>query len=78
MRIHFWVKRSEIESQRRPRQVVRSRAVISIVAIDKMEFSGADVARALNFTPSAVSKLIGCARSAADLMNDVNGVLNRL
>jgi chromosomal replication initiation ATPase DnaA len=75
---YFGVKRGEIESQRHIRQVVRSRAVISIVAIDKMGFSGADVARALNLTPSAVSKLIGRARIVPDLMNDVNGVMNAL
>jgi REP element-mobilizing transposase RayT len=75
---YFGVKRDEIMGQSRPREVVRSRAVISIVAMDKMGFSGAEVARALNLTPSAVSKLIGRARSAPDLMNDVNGVLNRL
>ncbi len=35
-----------------------TRAVIGIVAIDQMGFSGAEVARELNLTPSAVSKLV--------------------
>jgi len=39
--------RDEIKSQNRRRVVARSRAVINIVAIDKVGISGADVARAL-------------------------------
>jgi len=48
----------EIKSQSRRRAVACSRAVISIVAIEQMGYSGADVARMLNITPSAVSKLV--------------------
>jgi len=56
-----------------------TRAVISIMAIDQMGFSGADVARALNLlTPSAMSKLVFHARNDPALINDVNDVLNAL
>lgn len=49
------------------RAAARSRAVISIVAIEQMGFNGTDVARTLNLTPSAVSKLILRARNDPDL-----------
>ena len=68
----------EIKSQSRRRAVVRSRAVISIVAIKQMGFSGADVARVLNITPSAVSKLVLRARNDPALKNGINDVLNLL
>jgi hypothetical protein len=54
------------------------RFTISSFEKSKMGFSSADVARALNLTPSAESKLICRARSAPDLINEVNGVLNTL
>lgn len=60
------------------RAVARSRPVISIVAIDQVGFSGADMARALNLTPSAVSKLVLRARNDAELKNIVNDVLTLL
>jgi len=75
---YFEVKRDEIKSQSRRRAVARSRAVISTVAIDHMGFSGVDVARALNLTPSAVSKLVSRTRNDPALINDVNAVLNML
>jgi predicted XRE-type DNA-binding protein len=53
----------------------RSRAVISIVAIEQMGFSGADVARVLNITPSAVSKLVLRARNDPALKDRINNVL---
>ena len=68
----------EIKNQSRRRAVARSRAVISIVAIEQMGFSGADVARALNITPSAVSKLVLRARNDPALKNGINDVLNLL
>ena len=69
---------NEIKSQSRPRAVARSRAVISIVAIEQMGFSGADVARVLNITPSAVSNLVLRARNEPVLKNGINDVLNLL
>jgi predicted transcriptional regulator len=50
--------------------------VISIVAIEQMGFSGADVARVLNITPSAVSKLVLRARNEPALKGGINDVLN--
>ena len=75
---YFEIKKEETKSQSRRRAVARTRAIISIVAIDQMGFSGADVARTLNLTPSAVSKLVFRARNDPALKNDVNDVLNML
>ena len=66
----------EIKSQSRRRAVARSRAVISIVAIEQIGFSGADVARALIITPSAVSKLVLRARDDPALKGGIKDVLN--
>ncbi|MGB5617787.1 MAG: hypothetical protein WBM78_13165 [Desulfobacterales bacterium] len=68
----------EIKSQSRRRAVIRSRAVISLVAIEQMGFSGADVVRVLNITTSAVSKLVLRIRSDPALKNGINDVLNLL
>jgi predicted XRE-type DNA-binding protein len=68
----------EIKSQSRRRVVARSRAVISIVAIEQMGFSGADVAKVLNITPSAVSKLVLRARIDPAVKDGTNNVLNLL
>ena len=72
---YFEIESDEIKSQSRRRAVARSRAVISIVAIEQVGFNGADVARALNLTPSAISKLVLRARNDAELKNIVNDVL---
>jgi len=58
--------------------VARSRAVISIVAVDQVGLSGADVARVLNITLSAVSKLVLRARNDPALKDGINNVLNLL
>ena len=75
---YFEITSDEIKSQSRRRAVARSRAVISIVAIEQMGFSGADVARVLNITPSAVSKLVLRARNDPALKDRINNVLNLL
>ena len=75
---HFEIKSDEIKSQSRRRAVARSRAVISHVAIEQMGFSGADVARVLNITPSAVSKLVLRARNDPALKAGIDNVLNLL
>ena len=45
-----------IKSSSKQRTVARARSIISYLAIDKLMISGADVARKLNLSPSAVSK----------------------
>ena len=72
------ILRDEIKSQSRQRALARSRAVISIVAIEQMGLSGADVARVLKITPSAVSKLVLRARNDPALKDGINDVLNLL
>ena len=74
---YFEIKSDEIKSQSRRRAVARSRAVISHVAIEQMGFSAADVARALNVTSSAVSKLVLRARNEPVLKEGINDVLNQ-
>jgi predicted transcriptional regulator len=50
--------------------------MINIVVIEQMGFSGADVARALNITPSAVSEFVLRARSDPALKDGVKDGLN--
>ena len=66
----------EIKSQGLRRVVARSRAEISIAAIEQIGNSGAETARALNLTPSAISKLVLRARNDPTLKNGVKDVLN--
>jgi hypothetical protein len=42
----------------RGRKVSRARSIFCVIAIDLFGYSGAEVARALSFTPSAVSKSV--------------------
>ncbi|MFZ0728192.1 MAG: hypothetical protein WAO07_04910 [Desulfobacterales bacterium] len=65
----------EIKSQSRRRAVAYSRVIISIVAIEQMGFSGLDVAKTLNITPSAVSKLVLRARKDPAIKDEINVVL---
>ena len=74
--IHFEIERDEIRSPSRGRAVACTWAVISSVAIDQMGFSGADVARALDLTPSTVSKPVLRVRNDPALKKEVNKVLN--
>ncbi len=48
----------------RKRSVALARSIICALAVDRLMFSGADIARKLDITPSAVSKLV--ARGRAD------------
>ncbi|MGB5421379.1 MAG: hypothetical protein WBN03_04425 [Desulfobacterales bacterium] len=54
--------------------VARSRAAISIVVIEQMGYSGASVARALNVTPSADSKLVLRARNDPALKDGIKSM----
>ena len=72
---YFKIRSDEIESQSRRKTVTRSLAGIRIIAIEQMGFSGADVARVLNITPSAVSKLVLRARNDPALRDGINDVL---
>lgn len=72
---YFEINRDEIKSASRRRKIARARAVISIAAIDQAGFTGADVARAFNLTPSAISKLVLRARNDPALKTLANNVL---
>ena len=51
------VDERELLSGLRKRQVVKSRRIFSQIAVKKMGYSGADVARFLGITTSAVNRL---------------------
>ena len=55
---HLGIGRDIIESASKQRTISRARSVICYLAVDKLMISGADVARKLNLSPSAVSKLV--------------------
>ena len=73
---YFEIKREEIKSPSRRRKISRARAIICMAAIDQAGFNGADVARALNLTPSAISKLVLRVRNDPALKAVVNDVLD--
>jgi chromosomal replication initiation ATPase DnaA len=53
-----------INSSSRQREVAQARAIICCLAVDRMKISGAEVARKLDLSPSAVSKLASRGRKA--------------
>ena len=58
-----------IKSTVKERTVSRARAITAHIAIDRLRISGAEIARKLNLTPSAVSKL--AARGRKDRLSPV-------
>ncbi|MCP4627118.1 MAG: transposase [bacterium] len=59
-----------INSSSRQRGVAQARAIICCLAVDRMKISGAEVARELDLSPSAVSKLASRGRKA-DLLSKI-------
>jgi len=59
---HFEIDASLLVTSSRQRIVARARAVICALAVDRLAISGAYVARMLNLSPSAVSKLASRGR----------------
>jgi REP element-mobilizing transposase RayT/biotin operon repressor len=59
---HFDLNQRQLIGQSRKNAVARARSIICSLAIDKLMNSGADVARELNLSPSAVSKLASRGR----------------
>ena len=51
-----------VRSSSRQRDVALARSIICVLAVDKLMFSSVDVARNLQLSPSAVSKLVGKGR----------------
>ena len=60
---HFDLNRRQLKSQSRRRVIARARSIICSLAIDGLMMKGADVARELNLSPSAVSKLSSRGRT---------------
>ena len=59
---HFEMDSDIVISSSRQKIVARARAIICCLAVDKLMISGADVARKLDLSPSAVSKLAARGR----------------
>jgi REP element-mobilizing transposase RayT len=67
---HFDIDKQQLLSQSRIYVISRARSIICCLAIDKLMKSGASVARALNLSPSAVSKLAHRGRKE-DLCDEI-------
>jgi chromosomal replication initiation ATPase DnaA len=59
---HFDLNHRQLKSQSRKNAVARARSIICCLAIDRLMNTGAGVARELNLSPSAVSKLANRGR----------------
>jgi REP element-mobilizing transposase RayT len=59
---HLELDPTLISSSSRQRTVAQARAIVSFVAMDRLNIRGAEVARKLELSPSAVSKLTARAR----------------
>ena len=64
------VDEAQLRSGSRKRQVVKSRRIFSQIAVKKMGYSGADVARFLGITTSAVNRL-----AASEKLPEVEGYI---
>ena len=60
---HFNVDEALIRSAGKVRTAPRVRAIIAHLALDRLKLTGAETAKALNLTPSAVSKLAARGRT---------------
>ena len=59
----FGLNRALLKSPAKQAPVTRARAIISHIAFDMLRLSGVDIARQLNLTPSAVSRLTAKGRT---------------
>jgi REP element-mobilizing transposase RayT len=59
---HFTIDGRMIRLAGKQRKVSRVRSIVCCLAVDLLEMSGAEIARNLNLTPSAVSKLVARGR----------------
>jgi REP element-mobilizing transposase RayT len=74
---YFDIDEKLIRSSSRQRIVVRARSIICCLAIDRLTVSGTDVARKLNLSPSAVSKLAHRGRKdvlISEIENTIFGI----
>ena len=60
---HFDLDQRQLKSKSRSRVVARARSIVCSLAIDRLMMNGTDIARELNLSPSAVSKLSSRGRS---------------
>jgi REP element-mobilizing transposase RayT len=71
---HFEIDSDIVKSSSRQRTVSRVRSIICCLAVDQLMIRGAEVARQLNLTTSAVSKLAGRGRldpAAKEIAGDI-------
>jgi REP element-mobilizing transposase RayT len=71
---YFDIDEKLIRSLSRQRIVARARSIICCLAIDRLMVSGTDVARKLNLSPSAVSKLANRGRKD-DLISEIENTV---
>jgi len=55
---HFDISSSDLKTNSKAEQISKARAVFCYLCVRKLQISGAEVARRLNITPSAVSKAV--------------------
>jgi len=72
---YFKVDIEDLRSATKERQISRARSVLCYLAVRKLAVSGAEVARALKISPSAVSKAIIKGRMEADREKIQMGIL---
>ena len=71
---HFGIDEVSARSAIKQRAVSRTRAIIAHLALDRLGVTGVDAGKALNLTPSAISRL--AARGRTDpLFREIEGML---
>ncbi|MGD2187681.1 MAG: hypothetical protein PVI71_16230, partial [Desulfobacterales bacterium] len=71
---YFEIKAEIIKGACKQRKVCRARSIICYLAMERLGMIGAQLARQLNLTPSAVSKLISRGRRdpvSKDIANEL-------
>jgi putative transposase len=64
---HFSLDPSLLTSQGKQSAVSRARAVVAHIAFDVLRFKGVDIARALNLSPPAISRLAARGRTDSSI-----------
>ncbi|MGD9301182.1 MAG: helix-turn-helix domain-containing protein [Desulfobacterales bacterium] len=64
--VYFKIDTEDLKTASKERRISRARSILSYLAVRKMMISCAEVARALNISPSAVSKAVIKGRALID------------
>ena len=71
---HFDLKPNHVDSPSKKPHITRARAIISSIAFDILRLKGVDIARRLNLTPTAISKLSAKGR-ADQSVNEISELI---